>query len=159
MSNIQLDTDPQYNESMQAIEVTTPVHADVMNERFKQLLENEKYLEGTKANKTDIPSIPDSLPADGGNADTVNGFTVESNVPANAKFTDTIYTHPATHPASMITGLPTSLPANGGNADTVDGYHVIPNDGWGLKSIAFGTSDMIAGSTPLGTGNIYMVYE
>lgn len=24
----------------------------------------------------------------------VNGYTVESNVPANAKFTDTIYTHP-----------------------------------------------------------------
>lgn len=29
------------------------------------------------------------------------------------------YTHPSTHPASMITGLPTSLPANGGNADTL----------------------------------------
>ena len=51
------------------------------------------------------------------------------------------YTHPSTHPASMISGLsdvatsgayadltgkptiPTSLPANGGNADTVDGKH------------------------------------
>lgn len=54
------------------------------------------------------------------------------------------YTHPSTHPASMITGLatvatsgnyndlsgtptiptiPTSLPANGGNADTVDNKH------------------------------------
>lgn len=28
---------------------------------------------------------------------------VLTNVPANAKFTDTIYTHPSTHPASMIT--------------------------------------------------------
>lgn len=34
-----------------------------------------------------------------------------------------LYTHPDTHPASMITGLPTSLPANGGNADTVDNCH------------------------------------
>lgn len=33
------------------------------------------------------------------------------------------YVHPATHPASIITGLPTALPANGGNADTVDGLH------------------------------------
>lgn len=54
------------------------------------------------------------------------------------------YTHPSTHPASMITGMatvatsgsyndlsnkptiptvPASLPANGGNADTVDGKH------------------------------------
>lgn len=55
------------------------------------------------------------------------------------------YTHPSTHPASMITGLanvatsgkyedlsgrptiptiPSSLPANGGNADTVDSKHL-----------------------------------
>lgn len=50
-----------------------------------------------------IKNKPTSLPANGGNADTVNGHTVESNVPANAKFTDTVYTHPATHDASMIT--------------------------------------------------------
>ena len=35
----------------------------------------------------------------------VNGFDVKASVPANAKFTDTVYTHPSTHPASMITGL------------------------------------------------------
>lgn len=46
--------------------------------------------------------IPESLPADGGDADTVNGHTIEANVPADAKFTDTIYTHPDTHPATMI---------------------------------------------------------
>jgi len=40
--------------------------------------------------------IPDTLPANGGNAATINGHTVESNVPANAKFTDTKYTHPTT---------------------------------------------------------------
>lgn len=37
----------------------------------------------------------------------INGFTIEASVPANAKFTDTVYTHPSTHPASMITGLAT----------------------------------------------------
>lgn len=35
----------------------------------------------------------------------VNGFDVKASVPANAKFTDTVYEHPSTHPASMITGL------------------------------------------------------
>lgn len=35
----------------------------------------------------------------------VNGYTIGASVPANAKFTDTVYTHPSTHPASMITGL------------------------------------------------------
>ena len=39
------------------------------------------------------------------NAAKVNGLTVETAVPKNAKFTDTVYTHPASHPASMITGL------------------------------------------------------
>ena len=38
-------------------------------------------------------------------APTFNGYTISASVPANAKFTDTVYTHPSTHPASMITGL------------------------------------------------------
>ena len=88
----------------------------------------------TTGNYSDLKGTPTSLPANGGNANTVNGHTVLSDVPANAKFTDTVYTHPSTHPASMITGLakvatsgsyndlsnkptiPTSLPANGGTA-------------------------------------------
>ena len=32
-----------------------------------------------------------------------SGFTIATSVPANAKFTDTVYTHPSTHDASMIT--------------------------------------------------------
>lgn len=40
---------------------------------------------------TFIKNKPTSLPANGGNADTVNGYIVESNVPSGAKFTDTIY--------------------------------------------------------------------
>ena len=40
------------------------------------------------AKKTDIP---ESLPADGGDAGTVNGHTVDADVPAGAKFTDTTY--------------------------------------------------------------------
>ena len=41
------------------------------------------------SNKPTIPTIPSSLPANGGNSSTVNGHTVNSDVPANAKFTDT----------------------------------------------------------------------
>lgn len=36
------------------------------------------------------------------NAQTVNGHTVEADVPADAVFTDTIYNHPLSHPATMI---------------------------------------------------------
>lgn len=45
-------------------------------------------LQTAKADKTDIPT---TLPADGGNADTVNGHTVNADVPEGAKFTDTTY--------------------------------------------------------------------
>lgn len=40
--------------------------------------------------KADAVDIPTSLPANGGNADTVNGHSVDCDVPADAKFTDTI---------------------------------------------------------------------
>ena len=39
--------------------------------------------------KSDITDFPNSLPANGGDADTVNHHTVDSDVPANAVFTDT----------------------------------------------------------------------
>lgn len=48
-----------------------------------------------------IKNKPSSLPANGGNADTVGGFTVAKNVPADADFTK--YEHPSNHHASMIT--------------------------------------------------------
>lgn len=34
-------------------------------------------------------------------------YTLGKSVPSDAKFTDTVYNHPSTHPASMITGLST----------------------------------------------------
>ena len=75
---------------------------------------------GTKANKADIPTkiselendsnfltehqdlssyakiedIPTELPANGGNADTVNNHTINTDVPSDAVFTDTVYTLP-----------------------------------------------------------------
>lgn len=63
-----------------------------------------------------IPTIPSSLPANGGNASTVNGHTVESNVPANAKFTDTDTWRPqpdwnATSGDAMILNKPSIISA------------------------------------------------
>lgn len=61
---------------------------------------------GTAQSKTNgtvnLPAYPTTLPANGGNAATVGGHTVLSNVPANAKFTDTntTYTNMAAATAS-----------------------------------------------------------
>lgn len=47
-------------------------------------------------------TIPTSLPANGGNSATVNGHTVNSNVPANAKFTDTTYNDATTTSSGLM---------------------------------------------------------
>lgn len=47
-------------------------------------------------NYNDLSDKSTSLPANGGNSDTVNSHTVESNVPKNAKFTDTTYSDATT---------------------------------------------------------------
>lgn len=52
--------------------------------------------------------IPTSLPANGGNADTVNNHTVESDVPANAKFTDTVTTVTSSGTGNAITNITAS---------------------------------------------------
>lgn len=67
-----------------------------------------------------LSDIPSSLPARGGDADTVGGHTVMTDVPENAVFTDTV---PDLSGYAKLTDIPSSLPANGGNADTVDGRH------------------------------------
>ena len=65
------------------------------------------------------------------NASKVNNLTVETAVPKNAKFTDTVYTHPSTHPASMITGL-ASVATSGSYSDlsnkpTIPSAYTLPN--------------------------------
>lgn len=70
-----------------------PTTRDTLKEISDAMAENQTVVEaldaaiGTKANKTDIPT---ELPANGGDADTVNGHTVNADVPADAKFTDTV---------------------------------------------------------------------
>ena len=58
-----------------------------------------------KANADEIAKIKNgtTIVPKAQDAATVSGHTVEVNVPANAKFTDTIYSHPSSHPATMIT--------------------------------------------------------
>lgn len=45
-------------------------------------------------NYNDLINRPTSMTANGGDSATVNGHTVNSDVPSGAKFTDTVYTHP-----------------------------------------------------------------
>lgn len=79
----------------------------------------------TKANITDFPT---SLPANGGDAETVNGHVVNADVPAGAKFTDTVYAHPN---SGVTAGTYKSVTVNaqghviaGTNPTTLAGYGI-----------------------------------
>ena len=68
-----------------------------------------------------------------------SGFTIASNVPSGAKFTDTTYANATTAKAGLMS-----------NTDKVK------LDGINITS---GTQDLQAGVSPLANGTIYLVYE
>lgn len=108
-----INTPISYNDLVDVPSEFTP-SAHNHDDRYYKKEEVDEKLEdksntGHKHIVEDITDFPTSMPANGGDSSTVNGHTVLSNVPANAKFTDTVYVHPETHPASMITGLPTKV--------------------------------------------------
>lgn len=88
---------------------------------------NGKSDKAHKHKTADISDMPSALPADGGNADTVDGKHANEFAASN-------HTHMAadigaaasghTHTKSQITDFPASLPANGGNSATVNGHTV-----------------------------------
>ena len=73
--------------------------------------------------KSQITDFPSSLPANGGNSATVNGHTVNSDVPSGAKFTDTTYNDATTSAHGLMTPAMVSKLnsiADGANRTTVD---------------------------------------
>ena len=71
--------------------------------------------------KSQITDFPSSLPANGGNSSTVNGHTVNTDVPSGAKFTDTNTWRPLgttadTACAGNDSRLSNARPANGGTS-------------------------------------------
>ena len=90
-----------------------------------------KVINAALNSKADLSDIPTTLPADGGNANTVNNHTVKSDVPENAKFTDTTYSNmtAATASAAGKAGL-VPAPAAGEQTSFLrgDGTWVVPTD-------------------------------
>ena len=69
--------------------------------------DNKTAITALQTDKADKSEIPTTLPANGGNADTVNNHTVETDVPTDAVFTDTIYDD--TEVKGSIEGLSSNL--------------------------------------------------
>lgn len=88
---------------------------------------NGKSDKAHKHKTADISDMPTALPADGGNADTVDGkhasyFAAINHTHTAADIGAAASGH--THTKSQITDFPASLPANGGNSATVNNHTV-----------------------------------
>ena len=129
----------------------------------------------TKANKADIPTkiselendsnfltehqdlssyaktedIPTELPANGGNADTVNNHTVNTDVPSDAVFTDTVYTLPIATTEILGGVMPDGTTIN------VDENGVISGLTAGAKLLVSGTGKLF---TYTGSYEVFFVY-
>lgn len=88
---------------------------------------NGKSDKAHKHKTADISDMPSALPADGGNADTVDGKHASDFAASNHTHTAADIGAAASghmHTKSQITDFPASLPANGGNSATVNGHTV-----------------------------------
>ena len=110
--------------------------------------------DGGKLHDKDIATtdlIPTSLPANGGNADTVGGHTVGCDVPENAVFTDTIYDD--TELKESIEGLSSNL----GELDSALENKADKNAV--LNSLEVGSGNITARIIPWSDGIHYRGYE
>ena len=101
--NISITPDNIISASFTESDPTVPSHVKSITAKNISDWNNKSDFSGSYNDLVDTPAIPSieglaktediptTLPADGGNSDTVNNHTVETSVPADAVFTDTIY--------------------------------------------------------------------
>lgn len=106
------------NENICLTDDLDAIEADVSTLESGKAPINHSHSYNDLTNKPTIPTVPSSLPANGGNADTVDGKHA-------ADFANAVHSHSYNDLSDKptIPSIPTSLPANGGNADTVDDKH------------------------------------
>ena len=88
---------PSDTEASDNIIYMLKVESATDNDKYKEYMKIDSTVQmvgDTSVDLTDYAKttdIPTTLPANGGNSDTVNNHTVKSDVPENAVFTDTVY--------------------------------------------------------------------
>lgn len=123
------------------------------------------------SNTPTIPTIPTSLPANGGNADTVDNkhasdFATASHVHSYNDLSDkptipSAYTHPTSHPASMITGLATVATSGSyndlSNKPTIPSAYIHPSytaKSSGLYKVTVDATGHVSGTTAVTKADI-----
>ena len=109
----------------------------------------------TQKNIAYTSDIPTSLPANGGNSSTVNGHTVNANVPSGAKFTDTTYGAATQSSPGLMSAADKTKLDNLSSASTEgkEGVELaIPVSGWSSNTTAVNGTDYYTYSTTSITG-------
>lgn len=126
----------QLNDTVTSTSTTLAATANAVKTAYDKANHTHPYAATSHTHtKSQISDFPTSLPANGGNAATVNGKTVESNVPANAVFTDTTYGVATTSANGLMsTTMVTKLNGIATNANnyvhpTTSGNKHIPSGG------------------------------
>lgn len=126
----------QLNDTVTSTSTTLGATANAVKQAYDKASHSHPYAASSHTHtKSQITDFPTSLPANGGNAATVNGKTVESNVPANAVFTDTTYGVASTSANGLMsTAMVTKLNGIATNANnyvhpTTAGNKHIPSGG------------------------------
>lgn len=122
---------------------THETSASAMN---SQIQDNKKAITTLQTDKADKTEIPTELPANGGNADTVNGHTVKSDVPENAVFTDTTYSD-ATQIEHGLMSVDDKKKLDGLTKYTPDGTTITVDEDGTIHGVAKVTVDDALSST------------
>lgn len=88
LNNVEINVD--FNEASSRQSLNSGDEVKTLFGKIKKWLSDLKAV-AFSGSYNDLSNKPTSLPANGGNAATVNNKTVQSNVPENAVFTDTVY--------------------------------------------------------------------
>ena len=102
-----------------------------------------------------VSGRPSSLPANGGNSSTVNGHTVNADVPSGAKFTDTTYGAATQSSPGLMSAADKTKLDNLSSASTEgkEGVELaIPVSGWSSNTTAVNGTDYYTYSTTSITG-------
>lgn len=150
MANLEITETPSFSAEVEQLEITTPAHASVFNRINKRMLENEVYLNQTKADKSTLPTQlknPYALTVqtngtnqaiyDGSAAKTVN--ITPSNIGAAASSHN--------HTKAQITDFPTTLKNPAALTIQLNGSSQGAYDGSGAKTININYSNVGAAAS------------
>lgn len=134
------ESDSKFATKQSVEDIVNVIGTDTLSTTATTLKGAINEVKGIADDKADKSEIPTSLPANGGNADTVNNHTVKSDVPVDAVFTDTVYDD--TEIKGSITKLNRNLTENNVTLAVVGNTYITSYSAWNVGKEVFFNFDL-----------------